>query len=435
MPRLSMTFTPTRQRSLHALAALMVLAAACGSDDDPALKILKGAAIREGVVTGFVLDDETELPVAAEVLVGGTPVRAQANGSFEAPAAAGRVRVEVRSEGYLKSFRDVAVGGRSLPMPFKVARRAMKQVIGPAGGKFTYREATLEVPAGAFAGEIGVSLTHLSKVRVAAIAAAPQFIDEQGIPRRAVALVDLASDQQPAMAVRARVPVPSDATMDTISGFVVDGTGNWTTPISPDQVGGGFAEFILAGDLQIGVAVDVRRADGRTIGYLVTEKGGSGSAQGDVLPSGDIAAGNRAAAFVDPQGSRVELATGARVRVEVPAETGTASRAPYAGTVALGAGRARVVVAPPPTDGPKPIKFTMKGNAGKFDVKGTAFSLATCGFPPNVVDVLEVGEGLVGASAGTEAKDIGAGETATVCTDCSPAAIAMCTPPLDDGGA
>src|SRR4030095_16870067 len=98
---------------------------------------------------------------------------------------------------------------------------------------------------GAFADEIGVSLTHLSRVRVAAIAATPQFIDDQGIPRRAVALVDLTADETPGMPVRARVPVPGDATMDTISGYVIDGTGSWTTPISPDVVSGGFAEFVL----------------------------------------------------------------------------------------------------------------------------------------------------------------------------------------------
>jgi hypothetical protein len=424
--------------------ALLLLAAACGSsDDNRTLRIIKGAALREGVVTGFVVDDETEKPVRAEVLVGGTPVRARADGSFEAPVSAGRVRVEVRSEGYLKTFRDVAVGGKSLPMPFKVARRAPKQVPGSKGGKFTYRDASLEVPEGAYADKVGVSLTHLSRVRVAAIAAMPQFIDEQGVPRRAVALVDLTSDEPPATAVRARVPVPTDATMDNILGYVIDGGGNWTTPITPDAVGGGFAEFVFTGDMQLGVAVDARSADGKKVGYLVTERGDTGSVQGDVLGGTEIAVGSRAAAIVDPQGSRVEMAPGTRARVEVPTDSSTASRAPYAGTVGVTAGRARVVVPAPAVDAPKLIKLTVTGNAGQFDVKGTAFTVATCGSAPNVVDVLEVVEGVVVTSAGTDKKDVGAGETATICTDCSEGAVSMCIPPEsdaqapadDDGGA
>jgi hypothetical protein len=417
------------------LLAVLLLATACGSDDSRTLRILKGAALKDGVITGFVVDDETLQPVRAQILVGGTPVRARSDGSFEVPAAAGRVRVEVVADGYLKTFRDVAVGGKSLPMPFKVARRAPKQVIGTAGGRFAYREATLDVPGGSFAGDIGVSLTYLSRVRVAAIAAMPQFIDDQGVPRRAVALVDLAADAPPAMAVRARVPVPGDATMDTISGYVIDGTGSWTTPISPDSVSGGFAEFVLTGDLQIGVAIDARNAGGKKIGYLVTERGDTGSDQGDVLGNGELTVSMRAAAIVDPQGSRIELAPGTRARVEVPADAPVASRAPYAGTVDVTAGRARVVVPPPPVDAPKLIKLTLKGNAGQFDVKGTAFGVTTCGVPPNVIDVVEVGEGVVAVTAGKDTKDVGANESAAICTDCNPAAIAMCTPPEGDAGA
>jgi hypothetical protein len=424
----------TKTRLPRLVLAALLLPSACGSKDDRTLRIIKGAALKEGIITGFVIDDETEQPVRAEILVGGTPVRARDDGSFEVPATAGRVRVEVRADGYLKTFRDVAVGGKSLPMPFKVARRAPKQVVGPAGGRFVYRDASLEVAAGAFVADTGVSLTHLSRVRVAAIAATPQFIDDQGVPRRAVALVDLTADDVPTTAVRARVPVPGDATMDTISGYVIDSTGSWTTPITPDTVSGGFAEFVLTGDLQIGVAVDARNADGKKIGYLVTEKGGTGTRQGDVLDTSDLTVGMQAAAIVDPQGSRIEMAPGTRARVEVPPDMAVASRAPYAGTVAVTAGRARVLVPPPVADAPKLIKLTLKGNAGRFDVKGTAFSLSTCGVPPNVVDLVEVGEGVVGASAGTDTKDVAAGETATVCTDCSAAAVAMCTPLDSDGG-
>jgi hypothetical protein len=199
-------------------------------------------------------------------------------------------------------------------------------------------------------------------------------------------------------------------------------------------VAGGYAEFVLTGDLQIGVAVDARKADGKKIGYLVTEKGDTGTAQGDVLRDDEIIATTQAAAIVDPQGSRIELAPGTRARVEVPPDMPVPSRAPYAGTVDVTAGRARVVVPPPVADAPKLIKLTLKGNAGQFDVKGTAFNVTTCGIAPNVIDVVEVGEGVVGASAGTKTQDVGAGESAAICTNCSQAAIDMCTPPPDDAG-
>ena len=47
-----------------------MLAMGCGSsDEDRSVRIFKGAAIKEGVVTGFVLDDESEQPVAAETIL------------------------------------------------------------------------------------------------------------------------------------------------------------------------------------------------------------------------------------------------------------------------------------------------------------------------------------------------------------------------------
>jgi hypothetical protein len=177
---------PPRKIHARSTALLLLLALGCGSsDDNRTARIFKGSALKEGVVTGFVQDDESLVAVPAEVIVGGTPVRAQADGSFESDTVtAGRVRVEVRQDGYLKTFRDVAVGGRSLPMPFKIALRAQKKVVGTMGGQFSFREAILDVPSGAFGVDTGVALTFLSRKRIAAIAANPQFIDANGVPRR-----------------------------------------------------------------------------------------------------------------------------------------------------------------------------------------------------------------------------------------------------------
>lgn len=429
--------TPKRQfPSLRGLAALF-LAASCGSDDGgPALRIFKGAAVNDGVVMGYVLDDLTEAPVPAEVIVGGTPVRARPDGSFEAAnTPAGRVRVEVRSDGYLKTHREVAVGGKALPMPFKIAKKEMKKVPGSMGASLQFREAFLDVPLGAYRDGVGVALTYLDRVRIAAIASNPQFIDDAGIPRRAVALVDV--DEPPAMPVKVRVPVPTDASMESVAGFVIDGSGQWTTTIDPIFVGGGFAEFTLKNDLQIGVAVDVRKADGRRVGYLVTESGDTGSDQGEVIRGGqDVNSVRRPASITDQRGSRVEVAPGTRARVEVPTgEMGTAGVAPYAGQVAVTAGRARVVV--PPGDEPnvaKLIKMTVKGNAASFEAKGTAFTVTTCS-PPTAADLIEVVEGLVTVKSdtGTTTVDVSEGETAVACTKCTPGAAPVCLDENDGG--
>jgi hypothetical protein len=425
------------------LTALFLLATACGSDDPPGLRVFRTAAIQDGVVMGVVLDDESELPVRAEVIVGGTPVRAMADGSFEAAGVAGRVRVEVRSEGYLKTFRDVAVGGKALPMPFKIAKREMKVVPGPMGGTFKSREAFLDVPQGAYGDGVGVALTYLNRVRIAAIASNPQFIDDDGIPRRAVALVDV--DERPATPVKVRVPVPADANMESVAGFLIDGNGRWTTTVAPLFVVNGFAEFALQNNLQIGVAVDVRKADGKRLGFVVTERGDTGSQQGDVLVgSRDLTSTTRPASVIDQRGSRVEVSPGTRARVEVPASdmggsgSATASRtAAYAGEVAVTAGRARVVVPPADVDDAalaKQIKMTVHGNAASFEATGTAFTVTTCS-PPTAADLLEVVEGTVTVKAeGGQSMNITEGETAVACTKCKPGAAPVCLEANDAGG-
>src|SRR6185369_8882211 len=100
------------------------------------------------------------------------------------------------------------------------------------------RDASLEVVANTLTSEAQVALTFLSNIRVAAIAATPQFIDTNGIPRRAVALVDVDSSQMPMIGMRARVPVPTDATAESVTGFIIDASGNWATPINPVAVNG-----------------------------------------------------------------------------------------------------------------------------------------------------------------------------------------------------
>src|SRR6185436_14202204 len=116
------------KRCTYGLALL--LAAGCGSPSKPTTaRQFKGGAARMGVVSGFVLDDETGAPIAsAQISVGAQPVRERADGSFDATVPAGRARVEVKNEGFIQTVREVAVGDVALALPFKLARKAQPVV-------------------------------------------------------------------------------------------------------------------------------------------------------------------------------------------------------------------------------------------------------------------------------------------------------------------
>jgi hypothetical protein len=409
----------------------------CGSSGKPtAARQFKGGAAKMGVVSGFVVDDETGAAIAnAQVSIGGTAVRARSDGSFDATVPAGRARVEVTNQGFIQTVREVAIGDVALSLPFKLARKEEPKSVGSAGGTYRFREALLSVPAGVFRDGTMVSLTFLSKVRVAVTANSPQFIDVDHTPRRVVATVDLDASAPPAMPVRVRVPVPSDATMDSVKGFTASATGDWGAGLMPISVGAGFAEFELMGNGRIGVAVDARRADGSKVGYLVTEAADSPSAMmaGDVLPGGqDIMTASRSVAVVDPQGTRIEVAPNSRARAEVPAGEGGASRvAPFAGAAVLSGGSLRILVA---KGDPSLVKLSIQTPAAKLEARGTAFSVTSCESGPGFVDVLSVTEGIVDAQFAGMTSPIAAGESITFCTKCEAGLAPMCfTNP--DGGA
>src|SRR4051812_37953551 len=105
------------------LIVLAVLGGCGGSPSTPMIaRQFKGGAARMGVVSGFVLDDETGAPIAsAQIVVGGQAVRARADGSFEATVPAGRARVEVTNDGFIQTVREVAVGDVAFSLPFKLA--------------------------------------------------------------------------------------------------------------------------------------------------------------------------------------------------------------------------------------------------------------------------------------------------------------------------
>jgi hypothetical protein len=417
------------------LVVLLVLEGCADAPSKPASHQFKTGAARMGVVSGFVLDDETGAPIAsAQISVAGQPVRARADGSFDATVPAGRARVEVKNDGFIQTVREVAVGDIALSLPFKLARKEQARAVGSAGGSFPFREAFLDVPTGAFLDGTLVSMTYLGRVRVAVTSNQPQFIDADETPRRVVATVDLDASAPPAMPVRARVPVPPDATMESVKGFALGENGEWTTPIMPISVTGGLAEFALTGNTRFGVAIDTRKADGKNVGYLVTEGGDAAMNAGQVLAGGsEVMTASRAVSLVDPQGSRIEVAPASRARTEVPApEGGVPGRvAAYAGMGTLFSGSLKVLV---PKRDSSLIKLTLETPATKLDVRGTAFTVSTCESGSGFVDVLSVTEGTVDAEFSGKTEPVSAGDSVTFCTSCAAGTQPMCGAAEPDAG-
>jgi hypothetical protein len=425
-----------RVTSIRLSALLLAASLGCSSSKSKptAPRQFKAPAARMGVVSGFVVDDETGAPIAnAQISVGGTAVRARADGSFDATVPAGRARVEVKNEGFIQTVREVAVGDVALTLPFKLARRELSRPVGTTGGSYPFREALLTVPPGVFGDGTLVSLTYLGRVRVAVTANSPQFVDADNTPRRVVATVDLDASAPPAAPVRVRVPVPTDATMDSVKAFTVTPTGDWGTALMPLSVSGGNAEFLLMGNGRLGVAIDARRADGGKVGYLVTEAGGAAMSAGDVLPGGqDVMTASRAVSMVDPQGTRIEVGPASRARAEVPAgESGTAARvSPFAGSAVLAQGTLRALV---PKGSNSLVKLTIQTPAARMEARGTAFSVTTCESGPGFVDTLSVTEGTVDATFGGQMTAVAMGESVTFCTSCPPGAAPMCFASPDAG--
>jgi hypothetical protein len=352
----------------------------------------------------------------------------RADGSFDAPATAGRARVRVRGAGFLDTSREVAVGEALLAMPYRLARKATAQRVGAAGASLRFQEAQLEIPRGAFPEGTLIALTYLGRARVAAVSASAQFVDADQIPRRAVAAVTLEPSQAGTGTVRVRVPVPLDATMDSVRAFPIDDDGHWGGGFAADTVAGGMAELSVAGAGRFGVAVDARRADGRRVGYVVVEPGDGAMESGNVLPGGnELTALAQPLAVVDPWGSRLEVAPAGRMRLMVPAPADAAAQrvatAPYSGQGALLAGRARVVVPALPD---RSVKLELMAGTTTFQVRGTAFTLTTCPGPGGAVDTVELVEGSLDATFAGKTATVAAGEVVTFCTSCGAGQAPSC---------
>src|SRR5262245_19285671 len=186
------------------------LLAGCGGEDEDGLDTQLRSASSVGLVSGYVYERESGMPIAnAEVrIASGTTARTRADGWFELSAPAGRARVTVTSEDHLMTARVVAVGGTDLAVAFRRLRRAEPQEGGEGGGRVVARAAVLDVPAGAYRQGAKVAVTTVSRAQVSVLPASPQFLDNKGTPRRALSAVAVESSKPPAAPMRLRVQVP-----------------------------------------------------------------------------------------------------------------------------------------------------------------------------------------------------------------------------------
>ncbi len=426
-------------RSLPLPLAIVFLGlAACGggTDDTGPVRRWSRPLNAEGKFSGVVVDVETGEPVAgAEVQIGGRRVPTGVDGSFETTAAPGRARVAVQSEGYVPGGREVMVGESRFSLPFRIARRAPRFPIGRAGGVVTAGRALVEVPPNTRNDGASVSVTYLPRTSVGAMRTPVQVVDPEGAPRRAVGMMAIDSSEPPAGPSRMMVPVPDDATTETVIAARLDAEGNWASMEKPMSIVGGMATFPVAQDGDYVVMVDARSADGRRVGYMVVESGDAPAQDGEVLVAGaEIGNGQRPMAMVDPTGTRMDFAPGSRTLLEAPAEGQPGgSSAPYVGRMQVPEGAAQAVVSRPMAVDPAATRLSVAANVTSFEATGTAFGLVTCQVGSRRIDILEVVEGAVTPKG--EPKII-AGTIVTFCKGCPKGATPpTCPAPvIRDGG-
>lgn len=410
---------------------------------------------------GWVVDVETGQPIGdATVVVGPMRAHTRPDGQFEAMVPAGRARVQVESQEHVTGRREVAIGGTTVPTAFKLARKAPAVRIGRMGGRVDAREAAMDIPPGAFANDALVSVTYGSRARIAAAPAPAQFVDENQVPRRVYATVAVDMSEPPAVPARMKVPVPDDATLESVSIVRASEDGEWAQPVNVEGVADGFATFPVKENAVYAVALDTRKADGAREGYVVIDRGdGEARAakvnEGQVVTAGaEVVTASRALVLVDPQGSTIEVAPGSSCVLEAPAAatgsstptaTPTPARTntvateqptiPFAGRVRTKVGTVRFLSTKRKSLIADGVKLEVMIGTGKLQAIGTAFTVKSCaGSLP--VDSVEVVEGNVRFRRdGQDPTLIPMGRGATFCQGCTGKEPPVCTPTAPDAGA
>ena len=124
----------------------------------------------DGAIVGQVLSDRTGLPVAGATVTMGTVIRpTDAQGRYTLPTSASSVVLTATQAGMTSVTRGVAVAADTgtVPVDARLTPLAAPTTVGSAGGTVTATVAngpsySIEVPAGAVAGDTGVMLTPLS---------------------------------------------------------------------------------------------------------------------------------------------------------------------------------------------------------------------------------------------------------------------------------
>lgn len=402
-----------------------------------------------GRVVGQVVDANSGLPLAnADVDIGPTTrVRTRADGSFEATVPAGRLATRVGADDFLPHRRDLVVGENPVPVVMKMVRRAVAQPVGRQPTTVSTEEATLDVTADTYPDGATVAVTSISRRRLSAVPAPVQFIDVGGAPRRVLSSISVDSSAPPQRPVRLRVPVATEITTDAVKLYLIDALGVWAEVGGPESITMGVATFVLPGDGHYGVAIDVRRAPGARVGYVVVDSGDLAMAEGDVIGADtEVATTRRPVSLVDPLGNRIDVAPASRIRTEPPAqETGSFSAkalaselalsdmTPFAGRITVEAGTARVVVAGH-INATSSAPLKLQTHLQYIHVgSGAALTLSVEDCGKGFFESLEV----VAGSAETTVLDraprlIAAGSVTTICKDCGKGAAAKCEAGLLD---
>lgn len=242
----------TIMKTRWTLALPFVLAACTGGDGgSPESSFAISDADPFGLVTGNVLDNVTGGQVAGATLEfdDDRTLRSDDSGAFRGDIDAGRRRVRVTAEGYLDWERDLPITGIGLDIEVRLTPRGTSMMV-PSGEAATVRHgpASVDIPAGAFSGDMPVTVTYTDDTHPSALPGDFLFADESGVVRRQLARLDIDAEAQPSMPVSVSVPVPPDVSADEIALYALDHeTGEWVEPVAPSGMDAtaGVATFLL----------------------------------------------------------------------------------------------------------------------------------------------------------------------------------------------
>lgn len=403
------------------------LALACSHSAATAPTEQPGQAARTGVVSGRVRDAASGTALAGIVIAAdnASSTTTASDGSYRLVAPIGRLTLGVSASGYVPWKRTVLIGSDPAVVAITLVGTDAPQAVGSAGGALATGAATITVPSGAFAGTTSISATFVPPAALGHLASPLRWRDDSGTFHSIKGVLHIESAAEPSKPVQLKMPVPANATAATVTLFTLDANGQWSSPIRPDVVAGGFANFTVSHFSDDGVSCDAALqdlisddesptfADGdpaddsgtvgppppnvstligaSTSGSVVTVTLGNNAPWNTTYTTG----ANQAARIIFPDGSEMNVGPGTQFTLQPPG-IGTWST----GLAGLLYGRLRALVTKTVGGGGTFVTHP-DGAAG---VRGTAFTASSnfCGYTagpahnePSWTDVIEVQEGSV----------------------------------------